>query len=363
VFLLGGVDKEGIILMSRGGRLLLIVGIVIAAAAAVLLFFYLQNLPNASGGTGNTAAAPTATPDPGVNIIVVSAEAGDLPAGVIISDTNLLSTKNIPTAEFNGERAKLFINISDVLNKLTTKTILAGERVRKDDITEPGLAQQIGPAEEGRPRDKAIAFKVDALTAVADQVKERDYVDIVATFTIQRRVSLPGPITEVTIGGQAIPQEARTFEVVDFVTTKTLVQRVQVAKIVRPPPPPPAEGQQAAPAAAEPTPAVDASGQPVQPQAAPAQGANLTAGNWVFVLLMNDQESELLDFARNSDAKISLVLRGAGDTTFETTTGATLDLLIAQYGLQLPDPLAPYSYGRDILDPQPTRTPAPTRVP
>ncbi|MBC8075383.1 MAG: pilus assembly protein CpaB, partial [Chloroflexales bacterium] len=67
--------------------------------------------------------------------------------------------------------------------------------------------------------------------------------------------------------------------------------------------------------------------------------------------------------ARNTGAVLSLVLRGAGDTTFETTTGATLDLLIAEYGLLLPDPVAPYSYGRDVLEPNPTRTPAPTRVP
>jgi pilus assembly protein CpaB len=349
--------------MRRGGRLLLLVGIVIALAAAGLLFFYLNQLGTVGsdgGPAGQVTAIPTVEPD--VPVVVASV---DIPAGTVISNTEQLELSAIPAPEYNANRSNYLVNISDAINKLTISDIAAGDQVRKDNLTDPGLSQQIPPPEEGRARDKAIAFKVDALIAVADQIKERDFVDVVASFTVSRRVSLPGTIAPGPDGGPAV--ETRLFEPTDLVTTKTLIQRAQVMRIVRPPAPPPSEGEQAQPQAAQPpppdaTPAVDAEGRPVTAQPAP-QNTTLTQGEWVLVLLVDDQEAELLDFARNSNAKISLVLRGAGDTTFETTTGATLDLLIGQYGLPVPDPVQPYSYGRNVLDPNPTSTPAPTRVP
>ena len=348
--------------MRRGGRLLLLVGILIAAAAAGLLFFFLNQLGTAGpqGPAGQVTAVATVEPD--VPVVVAGV---DIPAGTVISQTEQLELRPIPAAQFNANRNNYLVNTSDAINKLTIASIAAGEQVRKDNLTDPGLSQQIPPAEQGRPRDKAIAFKVDALIAVADQVKERDFVDVVASFTISRRVSLPGVNTAPEAGGP--PVETRLFEPSDLVTTKTLIQRAQVMRIVRPPAPPQnaeqgqTQGQGAQPPAPEATPAVDSAGRPVQAQA--AQNSALTQGEWVFVLLVDDQEAELLDFARNNNAKISLVLRGAGDTAFETTTGATLDLLIGEYGLPLPDPVQPYSYGRNVLDPNPTSTPAPTRVP
>jgi pilus assembly protein CpaB len=82
------------------------------------------------------------------------------------------------------------------------------------------------------------------------------------------------------------------------------------------------------------------------------------------VLAINDQEAELMEFAIASEAHLVLVLRGAGDTGYEPTIGATFDLLIDEFGLPLPQPLRPYIVGvNEQLTPQPTRTPAPTRVP
>jgi pilus assembly protein CpaB len=357
-------NQEGHITMRRGGRLLLLVGILIAAAAAGLLFFYLNSLGGGGiGGVqpGQVTSLPTEEPE--VEIVIAAV---DIPSGRLITETALLSTQLIPASEYNANRNQYLTNISEAVNKLTVNPVSNGQPVFRRDLTDAGLSQQMPPADEGRPRDKALAVSVDALAGVADQIKERDFVDIVATFIVQRRVSLPGPITDQQIGGQTVPTESRTFELVDALSTKTLVQRAQVIKIVRPPVP--QEGQEGAPPAEQPapapdaTPAVDASGQPIQ-QAPPAQGNTITQGSWLLVLLVNDQEAEMIDFARNANANISLVLRGAGDTDFEPTIGASLDLLISEFGVPLPEPLPAYSYGRDALDPVPTRTPAPTRVP
>ncbi|MCX7790106.1 MAG: pilus assembly protein CpaB, partial [Chloroflexaceae bacterium] len=69
-------------------------------------------------------------------------------------------------------------------------------------------------------------------------------------------------------------------------------------------------------------------------------------------------------FALASNARMVLVLRGAGDEAFEPTIGATLDLLISEFGLPLPYSAPPQVVGPETaLTPEPTRTPAPTRVP
>ena len=153
--------------MRRGGRLLLLVGILIAAVAAGLLFLYLNQLGTVGpeGPVGQVTAIPTVEPD--VPVVVASV---DIPAGTVISNTEQLELRAIPAPEFNANRNSYLVNISDAINKLTISDIAAGDQVRKDNLTDPGLSQQIPPAEEGRARDKAIAFKVDALIAVADQI-------------------------------------------------------------------------------------------------------------------------------------------------------------------------------------------------
>ena len=54
-----------------------------------------------------------------------------------------------------------------------------------------------------------------------------------------------------------------------------------------------------------------------------------------------------------------LVLRGRGDSAIETTTGATLDLLVSQYGLPLPQPAVPAVSEPSDLTPLPTTNAAP----
>jgi pilus assembly protein CpaB len=58
-------------------------------------------------------------------------------------------------------------------------------------------------------------------------------------------------------------------------------------------------------------------------------------------MAINDQEAEYIEFARASDARVTLVLRGANDDQLEETTGASLDLLVTDLGLPVPEPLLP----------------------
>lgn len=345
--------------MRRGGLLILLIGLILIVGAAAL-FLFLQT-PGAAPTAGATPAPPTEVPQ----VEVVRARV-DIPAGTVIADSaTLLEVTRVPQPEFNG--AENFARISDVEGLLTTRAIRAGEFLTRSALTEPGLSQQLPTAEPDRARDKAYPLVVNTLSGVADQIKPGDFVDVVATFTVDRRLVFPTGIEFVDVNGQDVPRTIN--EITDPVlrTTKTLLQRAQVMRIIRPVAA--AEGEPTPEAGAPPQsgslPQVDESGQPIIPGSETgALPSNLTSGIWTVVLAVNDQEIELIEFALASQARIVLVLRGAGDTTFEPTLGVTYDLLVSEFGVPLPRPLPPRVVGeQEAFTPEPTRTPAPTRVP
>lgn len=332
--------------MKRGGIVILLIGVIIALAAAGLLFFFLQNPTGMSNVPTNTP-----TTDPGVAVIVAQV---DIPANTLITDPALLGEDMIPRTELNP---RYITNINDVVGKLAITNIRAGDRIEETDFTEPGLSQQIPTAEAERPRPKAYSFRTNSIAGVADQIKPGDFVDVVATFSIPRDVSYPTS-REVDDQGQVTIQRQVGEDF--FPTTKTIVQQVQVLRIVRPGVPegtPSPDEQQPGP------PETDESGQPIEPTEETG-GDTITQGSWLLVLAITDQEAELIEFALNTSSDISLVLRGAGDTNFEPTIGATYNLLISEFGVPAPQSLDPHVISEeDAFIPNPTFTPAPTRIP
>jgi pilus assembly protein CpaB len=247
----------------------------------------------------------------------------------------------------------------------------AGQVIEKPDLTEPGLSQQIPAAESPRPRDKAYPFIVNNLSGVSDQIKPGDFVDVVATFVVTRRYSYPTGQTTETQGTVQVPVLTRDVTDPTYNTTKTIVQRAQVIKIVRPvvaaPDATPVPGT--APATAPQSsslPQVDASGKVVNANTTGGGDTtgSISQGAWTLILAVNDQEVELMEFALATNSRMVLVLRGAGDGTFEPTIGASLDLLVSEFGVPLPQSLPPSVISpNQAFTPEPTRTPAPTRVP
>lgn len=348
--------------MRRGGVLILLIGLILIVGA-VALFLFLQ--PTGGGGVGGQAA-PTgqALPTEPPSVEIVRARV-DIPANTVISDSiTLLEVVTIPQTEFNTDEH--LSTVSEAEGRLTLRPFRANEPLVRSALSDPGLSQQIPTAEPDRASDKAYPFVVNNLTGVADQIKPGDFVDVVATFNVVRPVStLTGRQFDPNQNQEGLPPgQTVTNALADQTlrSTKTIVQRAQVLRIVRPPSDlePTPEGQ----AAPEP-PAVDASGQPIgQPSDSAAMGGVVVPGTWTLVLAINDQEAELMEFAIASQARLVLVLRGAGDTAFEPTIGVTMDLLIDEFGLPLPQPLRPHVIDEaQQLMPQPTRTPAPTRVP
>jgi len=334
--------------MQRGVIVILIIGLILVIGAAAL-FFLLQQ-PGGGGLVGvaqPTPALPTEVPE----VEIVRARV-DIPANTLIADTTLLDVITIPQTEFDPDQN--FSRTGEIVGKLTTRPFRANEFIVKAGLTEPGLSQQIPTAEPDRARDKAYPFIVNNLSGVADRIVPGDFVDVVATFSVPRRESYPN-ITEEGL--------VRLLNDLTFNSTKTIVQRAQVLQIVRPPVATDTTPEPGVAPESGSLPQVDASGQPIEPGSGQASGA-ITAGAWTLLLALNDQEVELMEFALASNARMVLVLRGAGDTDFEPTIGATLDLLISEFGLPLPYNQPPQVVGEDVaLTPEPTRTPAPTRVP
>lgn len=341
--------------MRRGGVLILLIGLILIVGT-VMLYFVMLNPRGPDSSPLQITQSPTDPP----KVSIVRARI-DIEANTIITDGSQIEVVEIQQNEF--DESKNFSNESDVKGQLAIRKITAGQPIEKDDLTEPGLSQQLPTAEAQRARDKAYPFIVNNLSGVSDQIKPGDFVDVVATFIMPRRYSYPKDLTS---------DGTLTREVIDplFNTTKTIVQRAQVLKIVRPvvasPDATPEPGADASSTDSSSLPKVDASGKVINPgtETAGETSGSITQGAWTLILAVNDQEVELMEFALSTNSRMVLVLRGAGDSTFEPTIGATFDLLVAEFGVPLPQNLPPNVISiNQALTPEPTRTPAPTRVP
>lgn len=314
--------------MRGGGRLFLLLGVVIAAVAALLLLFFLQPPP------ATTDIPVTPTPVPQRQVVVARI---DIPANTVLTDTEtFLTIDDMPEPDFNAQPGQFFTSFADLQNMLTVRPILANEPIRKVDVTEGGLSLLLPTAEPDQPRPKAIPFQVGNLTGVADLIKPGDFVDLIVTFELEKVYVRPRLESDPNNpGGFRITFVDATF--VDA-TTKTLIQNVQVMRLLR---------QRVEEEGGTPTPeaaAAPATG-PESPQAAtggaPAgSGDTFVPGNWLLILAVTDQEAEIIRYSLQRSVGMALVLRGRDDTAVEDTTGVTLSILVSQFGLPEPQPFA-----------------------
>jgi pilus assembly protein CpaB len=335
--------------MRRGGRLFLLLGILILIVGA--LAYLVLSQPNLV----NQQLTPQPTQELKRKIVIARI---DIPNNTVITDTEgLLTTADIPESEFAAAPGQYFTNQTELMNKQTLRAISFNERIRRADVTDPGLSIQIPTALPNQPRVKAIPFQVNNLTGVADQIKPSDYVDVLASFIVKRTYLRPsfGENNQIIIKEE--PFEGQT--------TKTLLQNIQVLQIRKPAPP--AEGTPTPGGAAQSgPPPTNPSGQPVQTSSGvsgqASSGNEIQPGNWLLVLAVTDQQAEVLKFALEQSTGLTLVLRGRGDSAIETTTGATFDLLVSQYGVPVPQPVPPALLPGNQLTPIPT-TGAPAATP
>lgn len=167
-----------------------------------------------------------------------------------------------------------------------------------------------------QPGEKAIAFQVDRVTGLDFLILPGDRIDVI----IRQNVT----VLQATADTINNPPGTQRFEVVPGLegspTVKTVLQNKRVLyvsqarEVLGPEPTPPPEGEAAA--------------------AAP----EITSV--IIVFAGTDQDAELIKLAQSDVATVgplTAILRSRDDDVAEATTGITLQLLIQQYGVPVPN--------------------------
>jgi Flp pilus assembly protein CpaB len=169
-----------------------------------------------------------------------------------------------------------------------------------------------------KPGEKAIALQVDRTTGLDFLVQPGNIVDVVLATDVQ----VLQPTADST---DKNPRFEPVTGLEDQRTVKAILQDKRVLYV-------------SATRAQEQEP-VDTNGDGVvnDQDEQPAQAA---IDSVIIVFAGTDQDAEVIKFAQNAlgeQGALSVVVRHADDDAVETTTGITIDALVEDYGLRIPD--------------------------
>lgn len=291
--------------MKRSNRLVIFLGVLLAILAFVGIVILLNG----------TSTTNTNQPQK-VNVLVAKVD-------IAIGDTvtpDKVQVQQVDPADVKGTALG---DPSQVSGEPALSAVPKGSQVNKEVITGGG-GQSLGTLL--KPGEKAIAFQVDRVTGLDFLVKPGDHVDIVLT----EKITVLQP-TQDTVSKPAGQQRFETVQGLDAVrTVKTILQNKRVLYVSQ------NRQAQAAAAAASPAPG----GQAQTPA---------TIDKVVVVIAGTDQDAEVLKFAQNDVTEVgalTAVIRNTQDSASEKTTGITIDRLVTQYGLAIPNIIKSLTPGR-----------------
>ena len=291
--------------MKRSNRLVIFVGVLLAILAFVGIVLLLNS-------PGNGGPSPTAK----VNVLVAKV---DIAIGDPVTPDKVEVQQVDPTAVTGTAMGAP----SQVAGQPALLAVPKGSQVSKEVIT-GGTGGSI--SQLLKPGEKAIAIQVDRVTGLDFLVKAGDHVDIVLT----EKITVLQP-TQDTVSKPAGQQRFETVQGLDAVrTVKTILQNKRVLYVSQ------SRQAQAAAAAASPAP-----GQ-TQAQAAAIEKV-------IIVIAGTDQDAEVIKFAQNDVTEVgalTAVIRNTQDSATEKTTGITIDRLVTQYGLAIPNIVKSLTPGR-----------------
>lgn len=293
--------------MKRSNRLIILVGVLLAVLAFVGIVVVLNQ--DGGGGTGDepeTVAVLEATEDIAIGDPVTPEKAEVVQVEVDAAAQTRIGATSLLT----GRPALVPIPVG---TQITQEMVGLG--------TQPSV--NIEAALE--PGEKAIAFQVDPVTGLNFLITPGDRIDVVVTQEVT-----PLQETQDSIDARANdPQLQPRYEAVPGVsnvrTVKTILQDRRVLYVsgtnVR-------QVQTGAPAEGEEQPAAEAQ----------------TLDTVIIVFAGSDQDAEVVKFAQRADGDfgtLTAILRRTEDTAEEVpneeTTGITLDILVEEYGVPVPD--------------------------
>ena len=288
--------------MKRSNRLVILVGVLLAVLAFVAIVILL-----------NQREAEVA-PEEVLTTVLVATEDIDIgeevtPAKVEELDVDPEAVQGTPLASTSAVSGQPALFAIPEGSQVTAEVIGLG------DITLVDISARLNPGE------KAIAFQVDRVTGLDFLITDGDIIDIILSEQIS--------VLQETADSAANPDENAPprFENVtglqDQRTVKAVLQNKRVLYV-------------SATRAQVPEP-VDADGDGVPDAEQPAQPV---IDSVIIVFAGTDQDAELIKFAQNALGELgslTAVVRHADDDAVETTLGITIDQLVSEYGLRLPD--------------------------
>ena len=293
--------------MKRSNRLVILVGVLLA----VLAFVGIVILLNSRGGTGTEETPVT------VNVIVAkeNIEIGD----EVTPDK--VEQKQVNPGEVVGTP---FGDPSQVSGQRAIFAIPAGSQVPQEALG-LGLRGNVCIECQLLPGEKAIAFQVDRVTGLDFLVQVGDHLDIVLSQSVA-----PLQETQESIDARvADPDLQPRYEVVAGLTNVRTVKAILTDKRVL---------------------YVSATNiRQTAVQATPSPGQQGGAApppveNVIIVIAGSSQDAELIKFAQNDLNELgalTAILRRVADVEEgvpeQVTTGITLDILIDQYDVPIPD--------------------------
>ena len=291
--------------MKRSNRLVILVGVLLAVLAFVAIVILL-----------NQRQAGPVTEEEVLATVLVATE--DIDIGEEVTPDKVEEQEIQPEAVQGTPLA----STTAVAGQPALFAVPAGSQVTGEVI---GLGNDLAinlPALLN-PGEKAIAFQVDRATGVDFLVKGGDTIDIILTEEIS--------VLQETADSVANPdpEAPQRFEPVTGLqaqrSVKAVLQDKRVLYVSA------TRAQQQEPQ--------DTNGdgvindQDVQPDAPVIDAV-------IIVIAGTAQDAELIKFSQNDVTErgsLTAIVRNADDDAIETTSGITIDVLVSDYGLRLPD--------------------------
>jgi Flp pilus assembly protein CpaB len=293
--------------VKRSNRLVILVGVLLAVLAFVAIVILLNQAP---AGDGETVEPTTEKVLVATRAIAIGEPV--TPDIVEVQEVDPEAVQGTPLRDESAVAGQPALFAVPAGSQVTGETIGTTQGNPSTDI--PRLLE---------PGEKAITFQVDRVTGVDFLVKPGDSIDIVLSQSIT--------VLQETADSAANedPEAAPRFEAITGLenqrTVKAILQDKRVLYV-------------SSTRAIEPEP-VDTNGDGVIDQA-DEQPAQAVVDSVIIVFAGTEQDAEVVKFAQNDLGEVgslTAVVRHADDDAIEETLGITIDQLVEEYGLRIPN--------------------------
>jgi Flp pilus assembly protein CpaB len=292
--------------VKRSNRLVILVGVLLAALAFVaIVILFNQRTPDPE------------TVEPTEETVLVAAQ--DIAIGDPITPDVVVEMEIDPEAVAETPLR----SVTQVSGQPSLFAIPEGSQVTAEAIgLGGGRVTDIAAMLE--PGEKAVTFQVDRVTGVDFLVKPGDSIDIV----VSQQISVLQETADSAANTD--PEAAPRFETVTGLenqrTVKAILQDKRVIYV-----------SNTRAIELEPTEDTNEDGVIDENDDPPAQAA---VDSVIIIFAGTDQDAEAIKFAQNDLSELgtlTAVIRNADDDEVEETLGLTIDQLVEEYGLRIPN--------------------------